>query len=108
MLSPGGVLIPQCDAIRATVVEAPDFYRQHVVVWDRQARGFDVSQARHMSANTIYNSFRSHPGELLAPPGVLATLDYSQTTTTRLDARQSWTVMRPGPLTASACGSILP
>jgi protein arginine N-methyltransferase 1 len=75
-LAPGGVLIPKRDAIWAAVVEAPERYGRIVDCWEKNALAQDLSAARRLAVNTFHKA-RFAPQQLLAPPQLWATLDYT-------------------------------
>jgi precorrin-6B methylase 2 len=75
LLSPGGVLIPQADALFAALAESP---RQYSLVsnWDNHNYGFDMSPARELTCNTWWKE-RRPSSRLLTEPQCWARLDYT-------------------------------
>ena len=95
LLAPGGILIPQSDALWITVVDAPDLYRKLIGPWDNNGYNFDMAAARRLVVNT-WSKQCVERTQLLVEPRCWATLDY----TTRDDADVSghieWTAGRAG------------
>jgi protein arginine N-methyltransferase 1 len=73
-LKPGGSLIPSTIQLLAAPVEAADLYRKTVDVWQQRIHGVDLSPLRAVAAHQP-NAARFEPGQLLAPPAELATID---------------------------------
>jgi protein arginine N-methyltransferase 1 len=93
LLTPGGVLIPQRDVIRGTVVEEPELYRKRILAWEQP--GFDMSAARRRAVNDIYR-IRTRPEHMLAAPQTLGCIDYSSVCTPRFEAHNCWAAERRG------------
>lgn len=94
-LAPGGMLIPQLDAVWAVVVEAPELYERFTEAWDDRRYGLDMEAARRIVINT-WRRDRFTSKHLLVPPQCWATLDYGSVTSPDIRAKVSWTVTRPG------------
>ncbi len=95
LLAPGGVLIPQRDAVWLCLVEAADLYGRHMEPSDEAAYGFDMSGAREVVANT-WRKARVTPEQLLLPPRLAATLDYTTIEGANVSAEVNWTAERAG------------
>ncbi len=95
LLAPGGVLIPGQDTVWAAVVHAPRLYAPHVVPWDDNAYGLDLSAARGRTTN---HRRKGHvkPEQLLVEPQHMATLDYSIITDPNAQAALYWTASKAG------------
>jgi protein arginine N-methyltransferase 1 len=94
-LAPGGAIVPQCDRVWGTLVEAPGCYSRSVLPWDAALRGFEISPLQDMAANTIYK-IRTHPEAYLAAPREIASIDYSSITSPACSTQASWNVLRDG------------
>jgi protein arginine N-methyltransferase 1 len=95
LLAPGGMLIPQRDAVWASVVQAPELYERFTGVWDNGRFGFDMEAARRIVINT-WRKARLTPEHLLVEPKCWATLDYATVASPAVRANISWTVARKG------------
>jgi len=98
-LKPGGVLIPQCDRLWASIVETQDLYNQLMQPWEGSPYGFDLAVARQLVANR-YVKATILPENLLAVPQTWATIDYTQQSSTSSEASRSadltFTINRAG------------
>lgn len=95
LLSPDGILIPQCDTLWAAVVEVPHLYSRIVSAWDDNAYGLDMKAARQIVTN-IWSKGRVAPAQLLTTPQSWATLDYSTIESSDVSAQINWDVARSG------------
>ena len=95
LLAPGGVLIPQRDAVWLSLAEAGDLYARHMEPSDEDAYGFDMSGAREIVANN-WRKARVTPEQLLLPPRLAATLDYTTIESANVGAEVNWTAERAG------------
>lgn len=95
LLSPDGILIPQCDILWAAVVEAPHLYSRITSVWDDNAYGLDMKAARQIVTN-IWSKGWVAPAQLLTTPQSWATLDYSTIESPDVSAQINWDVARSG------------
>ena len=93
LLTPGGVIIPQRDAIWGTVVEEPEVYKKRILSWDQS--GFDMSAARQRAVNEIYK-IRSDRQHFLAAPRELGCIEYSSVRTPHFRADACWPAERDG------------
>ena len=76
LLKPGGVLIPQRDAIWAALVEAPDIYHERCDnAWRSANDGFDMEAARRRVVNSTSRP-RIESSQLLSEPVCWLVLDY--------------------------------
>lgn len=95
LLRPGGVLIPKCDTLWATVIQAPATYGRTALPWGAALGGFDTSVIREMTTNSIYK-IRAHPSEYLAEPATIGSIDYRTATSASHASESSWAVLRTG------------
>ena len=75
-LAPGGTLVPARDAIWVAVVEGFDQYARLVDCWEKNPLQQNLSAARRLAVNDFQKAVFT-PEQLLAPPQLWATLDYS-------------------------------
>lgn len=101
-LEPGGVLIPLRDRLWATIVEAPELYRQHISPWEDKPYGLNLQAARRFVANTWRKAIFSAE-QCLVEPQCCLTLDYAKINNPNLSAELTWAIARPGV----ACGLAL-
>ena len=94
-LAPGGVLIPQQDAVWAAVVEAPELYARHSAPWEDCGFDLDMEPARRLAVNTFKRG-EVTADRLLAEPQRWAVLDYALVENANIRARVHWTVSRAG------------
>src|ERR1044071_2169860 len=94
LLAPRGVLIPQRDVLWASVVEAPEQYKEIVGPWGRQF-DLDLAAGRRLVTNTWRKS-RIKPAQLLTDPVCWATLDYHEVNSPDVSAEISWQAARKG------------
>jgi protein arginine N-methyltransferase 1 len=76
LLSPGGRLIPQRDALKAAVIEASDFYSNLVSPWREAAPALDLSLSLSLLLNETYK-VHFDSDQLLTAAQTWAVLDYS-------------------------------
>jgi protein arginine N-methyltransferase 1 len=94
-LVPGGTLIPQRDRLDAAVVEAPEFYRQHMAPWEENDLGLDLEPVRRLLSNT-WAKARLKPQHQLTEPRCWAELDYATREDADVGGTISWVVARSG------------
>jgi protein arginine N-methyltransferase 1 len=94
-LKPGGVLIPRRDVLRVAVAASRRLYDAHVTPWERNDYGLDMQAASRLETNA-WRKCHAVPGELLAPPERLATLDYRTIEGANLGGEARWTIGRGG------------
>lgn len=90
LLAPGGVLIPEQDTVWAAMVHAPKLYAPHVVPWDDNAYGLDLSAARRRTTNHLHKG-HIKPEQVLVEPQLIATLHYPTITDPNAQATLHWT-----------------
>jgi protein arginine N-methyltransferase 1 len=76
LLAPGGTLIPQCDTLWATCIEAPELHLGVARPWAENAFGLDMRAALKLVTNQ-WSRASVKPGQLLAPPERLGEIDYA-------------------------------
>ncbi|HUE89808.1 MAG TPA: class I SAM-dependent methyltransferase [Vicinamibacterales bacterium] len=94
-LAPGGVLIPQCDAAWAAVVDAPELYARQTDPWGNDPFGLDMDAARRLVINT-WSKGRVTRDHLLTGLERWATTDYRVVEDADVRTRITWTVTRHG------------
>ncbi len=94
-LAPGGTLIPQCDTVWVSLVDAPDAYETFGSRWDGSALGVDLIDARARATNT-WCKRRFRPEQLLVPEQQWAALDYRSIRDPNVRNTLSWTAGRAG------------
>ena len=94
-LAPDGVVIPQCDAAWAAVVDEPELYARQTGPWRDNGFGLDMEAARRLVINT-WNKGRVTCDHLLTGLERWATSDYRVVENPDVYAYVSWTVTRPG------------
>jgi protein arginine N-methyltransferase 1 len=75
-LAPGGRLIPQCDTLKAAVIEADDFYSKIVSPWTNSVPSLELSASLPLLLNGSYTS-HFNSDQLLTASQTWAVLDYS-------------------------------
>lgn len=95
LLAPGGRLIPQRDTLKATLIEAGDFYSKLVSPWSQLSPGLDLSPSLSLLLNGSYSSHFSSD-QLLTDPQTWALLDYSAGARPCAVADLSFSVNRAG------------
>jgi Methyltransferase domain/Arginine methyltransferase oligomerization subdomain len=94
-LAPGGHLIPQRDTVKASLIEADEFYSKLLFPWSQANHGLDLSSSLSLLLNASYGShFNSN--QLLADPQAWAVLDYSVGAQACASADLSFPVTRDG------------
>jgi Arginine methyltransferase oligomerization subdomain/Ribosomal protein L11 methyltransferase (PrmA) len=94
-LAPGGTLIARKDRIWAAVVDAPKDYGKIVDAWDRNPLGQDLGVARRKVLNE-FRKARVTPDQLLTPPQLWATLDYTTIESPDVRGTLQWKAERSG------------
>jgi len=94
LLAPGGVLIPERDVLWASVVEAPEQYKEIVGPWGNQF-ALDLAAGRRLVTNTWRKS-RKKPEQLLTDPACWTTLDYYAVNNPDIHAEVSLRAARTG------------
>jgi len=94
LLAPGGVLIPERDVLWASVVEAPEQYKEIVGPWGNQF-ALDLAAGRRLVTNTWRKS-RIKPEQLLTVPTCWTTLDYHEVNNPDIHAVVSLCAARTG------------
>ena len=93
LLAHSGVLIPRCDLLWVSVVEAPEHYKEIVGPWERT--DMDLSAARTVVTNT-WRKARINADQLLASPVCCHKLDYHEVETSDLETNALLEVNRSG------------
>jgi protein arginine N-methyltransferase 1 len=90
-----GALIPLCDRVHASVVEAPGLWAHFVAPSDEEAFGFDMAAARRSAAD-VWHKARLEPEMLLTEPAEWAAIDYRDPEAAPLDRALEWEAARAG------------
>jgi protein arginine N-methyltransferase 1 len=94
-LTPGGILIPQRDTLKAAVVEAKEYYDALTAPWQKSVDNLDLSSSLALILNEKHGvSFK--PGQLLSEPLTWHVLDYTVGAATRASAALRLRVGRAG------------
>ena len=93
LLARGGVLIPKCDVLWASVVEAPDSYSEIVRPWERT--DVDFAAAKRVVINS-WRKTRINPEQLLAAPVCCYRVDYNTIQSNDFEADISLVADRSG------------
>ena len=101
-LALGGTLIPCRIQLLAAPVEVPDHYRRTIDVWQRQARGIDLSPLRSLAVNQP-TAVRVARSQLLGAVVPLATIDLMHMTGLHTGGATHSEVTRDGTL-HGVCG----
>jgi protein arginine N-methyltransferase 1 len=94
-LAAGGTLIPQRDHLDAAVVEAPEFYRQHMAPWEENGLGLNLEPVKRFLSNT-WGKARLKSQHQLTEPQRWAELDYATREHPDVSGTISWVVVRSG------------
>jgi protein arginine N-methyltransferase 1 len=94
-LKPGGVLIPRVETLWAAVVEMPYYYKKIVHPWESNILEIPLGPGRRLAVNDVQPA-RPTLEELLAPPKLWTTLDYSTIDEPDVSGELSWTIDRDG------------
>jgi protein arginine N-methyltransferase 1 len=92
-LAPGGVMIPQRDALKAALVEAPDFYSALTAPWQTTVPSLDLSPSLSLVLNDSYST-HFKPEQLVTEPQTFCTLDYTAATPDKASADLSFRAAR--------------
>jgi len=95
LLVPGGILIPQCDTVKAALIDAADFYSRIVNPWQNAAHDLDLSASLPHLLNDSYGS-HFKPEQLLSGPQTFCVLDYASSAADRASAELTFTPTRAG------------
>jgi protein arginine N-methyltransferase 1 len=76
LLTPGGVLIPQRDTVKAALIEAADFYSRLTAPWQQSVPALDLSPSLPLILNDSYSSHFKRE-QLLTDPQTFCVLDYA-------------------------------
>lgn len=94
LLKPGGILIPECDRLFVTLVNAPELYTKHLEPWCEQPLGFDLSAVQPHLINRWIKA-ELHPEQCITPPQCWVTLDYTQLTSANAQRTVTWEITQP-------------
>lgn len=86
LLRPGGQLIASHDVVYCAPVQAAETWHDAVGYWDDNMTGYDMSPAKRITANSIFE-FDRQPDNLLSAPVRLAEIDYTTIESPHLVAR---------------------
>ncbi|MBM2812538.1 MAG: Methyltransferase type 12, partial [Chloroflexi bacterium] len=95
LLASGGTLVPQCDTIWASPVEATELYARTADPWGESLCELDMSAARSLLLNG-WRKARVDPAQLLAEPSQWAQIDYTTVEEPDVRGLLQWTVARAG------------
>jgi len=96
-LMPGGIMIPQCDVLKAALVEAQELYSELTTPWGKQLAGLDLSSPLSQILNQLHSAdFRRE--QLLTAPLDWGVLDYTVGAPTRVAAELHFDVIRAGTI----------
>jgi protein arginine N-methyltransferase 1 len=97
-LKPGGVMIPQRDAVFAAPAEADDEYLDVERPWSINDAGVDLSPGRRFAANEWRRAASApiSPGRYLGAPLCWAEIDYRLCDTPNASGQSRWTAERSG------------
>ena len=91
----GGIMIPRCDALKAAVIEADEFYSRLTSPWKKSVPGVDLSPALLTILNQTYSaSFKSE--QLLTQPQNWGLLDYTVGAPARVGTKLDFLTERDG------------
>jgi len=94
-LAPEGSLIPQRDALWASVVAAPELYSRHVAPAGLDGFDFDFAPAHRRAANTLFRA-RVTPEQFLVEPRCWFSLEYASIESPDVSGELNWGTTRPG------------
>lgn len=95
LLAQDGRLIPQRDTLKASLIEAADFYAKLVSPWSQSSAGLNLSQSLPLLLNGSYSGDFT-PDQFVTVPQCWAVLDYAIGATTNADAELSFSASRAG------------
>jgi protein arginine N-methyltransferase 1 len=95
LLAPGGSLIPESDELFASLVDAPELYKQNEEPWLKNSYDLDL-QAGYKFVSNHRRKVNVDDEQLLVTPQHLATIDYATVNTTDIKKELTWTVEHPG------------
>ena len=105
LLKPGGILVPRAVRLVVAPAEAPRLYARDIDVWRTRVAGVDLSPLRPLSVNHVHAT-RFEPGDLLAPPIELTSVDLRSATGRLLAGEVQATIARAGTL-HGVCGAFV-
>jgi len=91
LLVPGASVIPARNKLWASVVEAPEFYKDYMSPWAEGAYNLDLTAGKKLVANT-WRKFRATPDQLVTSPQCWGDLDYTKIEDPDITAQLSWMV----------------
>jgi type I protein arginine methyltransferase len=94
-LTAGGILIPQRDSVYVAILESPEYYARRASPWKDIHGGLNLTPALPLLLNASYK-VRSRSEQLLTPPQIFCTLDYSRSFQPRVGAELHFRTTRPG------------
>ena len=96
-LKPGGVMLPCKARMKAALVTAKSYYKEHIERWSQPTLGVDFSPIRRFAANGIYFASAKEIGaELLCEPATLNELDFATASTAATRASVEVQVQQAG------------
>ena len=95
LLKPGGTLIPQRDFLWATLVSAPEKYRELTGVWASDRYHVDFTAGRSLVVNS-WSKLRPRSDQLLVEPVMWHTIDYGEVGSADVAADICWQIEKPG------------
>ena len=95
-LKTGGTMIPLRDRLWGTLVQTPELYRSYSSLWQEDIPyNINLESARSF----LFHAWKKCtilPEQCLTKPTLFAVLDYSQISTTNLQAKLEWSVEKTG------------
>jgi protein arginine N-methyltransferase 1 len=95
LLATGGIMIPQCDTLKAAVIDAGEFYSRLTSPWQESVPGLDLSPSLLPILNQSYSS-TFNKDQLLTRPQNWALLDYTVGAPVRVAAELDFCAARDG------------
>jgi type I protein arginine methyltransferase len=93
LLAEHGVVLAQRDTVWASIVEAPDLYRNEVNPWGEGATSFDIGPMRRVTANGLHKA-RVSPEQLVVSPRRWAEVDYRTVISPNASGVLTWQIER--------------
>ena len=94
-LASDGVMIPLRDELWGAPVEAPELYAGNLRIFEANAFGLEMAEARRLVVNTPWSASQAH-ANLVAEPAHLATVDYGALDSPDLQTRARFRVASDG------------